>query len=214
MECNALPNAIKTSGIEKQIDATFELRPGWLAATPWLKQPPASQFLFLNNIKDPFVPLAKVIDIGEDVMILKEGETIFYDNAACPLSECGDDILLMRETDVMAKINDYNFILEAAMENNLLEPLHDYVLIEPATMQEETESGIFIPESARQKPNMGKVMAVGRGTYENGQLNPTHCKVGWFCIYARHAGQEIEHDNKKYVLIRDDSVFLKVNKQE
>lgn len=87
-----------------------------------------------------------------------------------------------------------------------IRPLSDRVLIEPAAAEEVTMSGIIIPDSAKEKPLRGKVLAVGNGTKDE----PMVLKVGDEVLYGKYAGNELELDGVKYMMMRQSDVLAVV----
>ena len=74
-----------------------------------------------------------------------------------------------------------------------LKPLGDRVVVEPAEAQEKTAGGVFLPDTAKQKPSEGIVRAVGPGRLlDNGQVAPMHLKVGDRVIYSKYSGSEVK----------------------
>ncbi len=84
-----------------------------------------------------------------------------------------------------------------------IKPLSDRVLIEPAAAEEVTMSGIIIPNSAKEKPLRGKVLAVGNGSKDE----PMVLKEGDDVLYGKYAGSEIELDGVKYIIMRQSDVL-------
>ena len=90
-----------------------------------------------------------------------------------------------------------------------IKPLSDRVLIEPVAAETKTASGIFIPDTAKEKPQKGTVVAVGPGKYaeQTGNLIPMAYKVGDVVLYGKYAGTEITHDGKEYLIMRESDIF-------
>ena len=90
-----------------------------------------------------------------------------------------------------------------------LRPLHDRVLVKPYEEEEKkTKGGIIIPDTAKEKPQRGKVVAVGEGRIlENGQRVPLSVKVGDEVIFGKYAGTEIEIDDEKYLVMREEDIY-------
>ena len=86
---------------------------------------------------------------------------------------------------------------------NNIKPLADRVLIKPAAPEEKTVGGIIIPDSAKEKPLKGEVMAVGHGTKDEEMV----LKVGDQVLYGKYAGTEIEYDGEKYLMMRQSDVL-------
>ena len=84
-----------------------------------------------------------------------------------------------------------------------IKPLADRVVIEPAAAEQKTASGIIIPDTAKEKPQQGTVVAVGPGTKDN-QMT---LKVGYTVIYGKYAGTEFHLDGKDYMIMRESDVI-------
>ena len=84
-----------------------------------------------------------------------------------------------------------------------IKPLSDRVLIEPQAAETKTASGIFIPDTAKEKPQRGTVVAVGNGTKE---ITMT-VKVGDSVLYGKYAGTELKLDGKDYLIMRETDIF-------
>lgn len=84
-----------------------------------------------------------------------------------------------------------------------IKPLGDRVLVEPTAAEEVTMGGIIIPDSAKEKPLRGKVLAVGNGTKDEEMI----LKSGDEVLYGKYAGTEIEFENKKYIIMRQNDVL-------
>jgi chaperonin GroES len=92
-----------------------------------------------------------------------------------------------------------------------LKPLGDRLLVEPIEMDEMTASGIVLPETAKEKPMQGKVLAVGPGARdEDGKRIEMEVKKGDTVLYAKYAGTEVKLDNKKYLILRESDVLALV----
>lgn len=84
-----------------------------------------------------------------------------------------------------------------------IQPLADRVLIEPAAAEEVTMSGIIIPDSAKEKPLKGRVLATGNGTKDEEMV----LKEGDTVLYGKYAGTEIEFEGNKYLMMRQQDVL-------
>ena len=84
-----------------------------------------------------------------------------------------------------------------------IKPLADRVVIEPAAAEQKTASGIIIPDTAKEKPQQGTVVAVGPGTKDNKMT----LKVGDKVIYGKYAGTEFHLDGKDYMIMRENDVI-------
>ena len=87
-------------------------------------------------------------------------------------------------------------------------PLHDRILVERIDEEEKTPAGIIIPDTAKEKPSQGKVVAVGNGKKtEDGKVIPLDVKVGDKILFGKYAGTEIKIEGKEYLMMREDEVF-------
>ena len=84
-----------------------------------------------------------------------------------------------------------------------IKPLSDRVLIEPAAAETQTASGIYIPETAKEKPQKGKVVAVGKGTKKHDMT----VKVGDEVLYGKYSGTELKLEGKDYIIMREDDIL-------
>jgi chaperonin GroES len=84
-----------------------------------------------------------------------------------------------------------------------LKPLADRVLVEPAAAEEKTASGLYIPDTAKEKPQRGKVVAAGEGKKDE----PMTVKAGDTVLYGKYAGTEITVDGKDYLIMRESDIF-------
>lgn len=85
-----------------------------------------------------------------------------------------------------------------------IKPLADRVLIEPAAAEEKTIGGIIIPDTAKEKPLQGKVVATGNGTKDEEMV----VKEGDTVLYGKYAGTELEYDGKKYLVMRQSDILV------
>ncbi|MBK9730197.1 MAG: co-chaperone GroES [Chitinophagaceae bacterium] len=84
-----------------------------------------------------------------------------------------------------------------------LRPLADRVLVKPADAEEKTKGGIIIPDTAKEKPMKGKVIAVGNGKKDE----PMTVKAGDTVLYGKYAGTEITIDSNEYLIMRESDIF-------
>ncbi len=85
----------------------------------------------------------------------------------------------------------------------MIKPLADRVLIEPAQVEEKTIGGIIIPDTAKEKPLKGTVIAAGNGTKDEDMV----LKVGDVVLFGKYAGTELEFEGKKYLIMRQSDVI-------
>lgn len=88
-----------------------------------------------------------------------------------------------------------------------LKPLHDRVVIQPAESEDVTAGGIILPDTAKEKPQRGEVIAVGPGKTENGQLITPQVKAGDTVLYGKYSGTEVTVDKKDYLIVRESDIM-------
>lgn len=89
-----------------------------------------------------------------------------------------------------------------------LRPLHDRILVERIEEGEQVKGGIIIPDSAKEKPQQGKVIAVGNGKrLEDGTIVALDVKEGDRILFAKYAGSEVKIDDNEYLIFREDEVL-------
>ncbi len=99
------------------------------------------------------------------------------------------------------------------MSNLKIRPLEDRVVVEPIEAEEKTSGGILLPDTAREKPQRGKIIAVGPGkTNEDGKKVAMTVAVGDEVLYGRYAGNEIQINGKEVKIMRESDLLAKVEK--
>ena len=94
-----------------------------------------------------------------------------------------------------------------------LQPLADRVLVKPIEKEEMTKSGIYLPDTAKEKPQEGEVVAVGPGKMtEDGKRIALEVKVGDVVIYAKYGGTEIKIDDEELMILRESDILAKKTK--
>ncbi len=90
-----------------------------------------------------------------------------------------------------------------------IKPIADRVVVEAAPAEENTASGIYIPDTAKEKPQQGTVVAVGPGKYAEltGNLVPLSVKVGDVVLYGKYGGTEITFEGKEYLIMRETDLY-------
>ena len=91
-------------------------------------------------------------------------------------------------------------------------PLHDRIIVQRLEEEEQQVGGIIIPDTAKEKPQQGKVVAVGKGKVkEDGGILPMDVKNGDTILFGKYSGQEIKLDGDDYLIMREDEVLGVVN---
>ena len=94
-----------------------------------------------------------------------------------------------------------------------VQPLADRVVVKPIEREEKTKSGIYLPDTAKEKPQEGEVVAVGPGRIdETGKRIPMDLKVGDRVIYAKYGGTEIKVDDEEMMILRESDILAKKTK--
>ena len=89
-----------------------------------------------------------------------------------------------------------------------LRPLDDGVVIKQLDAEEKTTGGIILPEAAKEKPQIGKVIAIGPGKMlDNGKRNKMSVKKNDEVLYAKYSGSDVEIDGKKYVILKENDIL-------
>ncbi len=89
-----------------------------------------------------------------------------------------------------------------------LQPLSDKVIVEVLTTEEKTASGLYLPDTAREKPQEAKVIAVGKGkTLPNGKIVAPSIKAGDKVVFAKYSGSEVKVDDKEFLIMDQDDLL-------
>jgi len=86
-------------------------------------------------------------------------------------------------------------------------PLADRVVIRAMAESEQRRGGLYIPDTAKEKPQQGEIVAVGPGLYADGKLIPMGVKVGDTVLYGKYSGTEVTIDNQQFLILRETDVF-------
>ena len=89
-----------------------------------------------------------------------------------------------------------------------LKPLHDRILVQRVEEEEKTKGGIIIPDSAKEKPAEGKIIAVGKGRVDdNGKIIPLEVKKGDRILFGKYGGTEVKIEGEEYLIMREEDVL-------
>jgi chaperonin GroES len=92
-------------------------------------------------------------------------------------------------------------------------PLHDRIIVQRIEEEEQRVGGIIIPDTAKEKPQQGKVIAVGKGKIEkDGKVTPLDVKAGDTVLFGKYAGQEIKVEGDEYLIMREEEVLGVIEK--
>jgi chaperonin GroES len=94
-----------------------------------------------------------------------------------------------------------------------IRPLHDRIIVERVEEENKTAGGLIIPDTAKEKPQQGRVIAVGKGKMtEDGKVIPMDVKVGDKILFGKYSGTEIKVEGKEYLMMREDDILGVVEK--
>src|SRR6185369_4564932 len=97
--------------------------------------------------------------------------------------------------------------------NMKLRPLQDRILVKRVEEETKTAGGLYIPETAKEKPQRGEIVAVGNGKKtEEGKVLPLDVKVGDTVLFGKYAGTEVKVDNEEYLMMREDDLLAVIEK--
>ncbi|MSR07405.1 MAG: co-chaperone GroES [Gemmatimonadetes bacterium] len=88
-----------------------------------------------------------------------------------------------------------------------IHPLQDRVVIRPLEETETMRGGLYIPDTAKEKPQQGQIAAVGPGRYEKGERVPMELKVGQRVLYGKYSGTEVTIEEEEYLIIKESDVL-------
>ncbi len=88
-----------------------------------------------------------------------------------------------------------------------VKPLSDRVVIRALEETEQMRGGLFIPDTAKEKPQQGEIISAGPGKYEDGKLIPMTVKVGDKVLYGKYSGTEVTLDNEQFLILRESDVL-------
>jgi chaperonin GroES len=101
--------------------------------------------------------------------------------------------------------------MAAKTSGSKVAPLSDRVVIKAIEEAEQMRGGLYIPDTAKEKPQQGEIIAVGPGRYEDGKLVPMGVKVGDKVLYGKYSGTEVTIDAENYLILRESDVLAVVN---
>ncbi len=89
-----------------------------------------------------------------------------------------------------------------------IRPLQDRVIVKRIAEEEKTKGGIIIPDTAKEKPQQGKIIAVGKGKMnDEGKVNPLDVKVGDKILFAKYSGSEVKLDGEEHLIMREEDIL-------
>jgi chaperonin GroES len=97
------------------------------------------------------------------------------------------------------------------MAKTKFRPLHDRVVVKRVDAEEKSKGGIIIPDTAKEKPQEGEVIAVGAGKIEKGQRVPLDVKAGDRILFGKYTGNDITMDDQEYLILREEEILAKLS---
>jgi len=97
--------------------------------------------------------------------------------------------------------------MAATKSKTKVQPLSDRVVVQAMEETEQMKGGLYIPDTAKEKPQQGKIIAVGPGRFEKGAHVPMELKVGQTVLYGKYSGTEIKLDDQEYLIIKETDVL-------
>jgi chaperonin GroES len=129
-------------------------------------------------------------------------------NGPKPFHEAGGVLFLGRKF-VFWSVYFLTNIKEVTMSK--LRPLHDRVIVKRLDSEEKTKGGIIIPDSAKEKPQEGKIVAIGNGkVLDDGKKQPMNVKVGEKILFSKYSGSDIKIDGEDHLIMREDDILAVV----
>ncbi len=93
-----------------------------------------------------------------------------------------------------------------------IKPLEDRIVVKPSTAEQTTASGLVIPDTAKEKPQEGTVVAVGPGRFDDGVRVPMDVKVGDVVLYSKYGGTEVKYNNDEYLVLSARDILSVIEK--
>ena len=93
-----------------------------------------------------------------------------------------------------------------------IKPLEDHIVVKPSTAEQTTASGLVIPDTAKEKPQEGTVVAVGPGRFDDGVRVPMDVKVGDVVLYSKYGGTEVKYNNDEYLVLSARDILAVIEK--
>jgi len=88
-----------------------------------------------------------------------------------------------------------------------IKPLADRIVVKPLEAEDKTKGGLYVPDTAKERPQQGEVVAVGPGRTEDGKKIPPEVKVGDKILYGKYSGTEVTYDGIEYLIMRESDIF-------
>jgi chaperonin GroES len=92
-----------------------------------------------------------------------------------------------------------------------VKPLGDRVVVRPMEESEQMRGGLYIPDTAKEKPQQGEIVAVGPGRFEKGERVPMEVSDGQVVLYGKYSGTEVTFDNEQYLIIKESDVLAVID---
>jgi chaperonin GroES len=113
---------------------------------------------------------------------------------------------------LLSKFIKVNILKEDLMNISSIKPLHDFVLVEPVEQETVLPSGIVLPDTAKEKPQKGKILATGEGKIDSqGNKRNLLVKVGDMVLYKKWGGTELKIENKNLLMLKEEDIIAVIN---
>jgi chaperonin GroES len=118
-----------------------------------------------------------------------------------------EDVILLSRNAIILLTKKYSVCYKLTSKVMNITPLFDNILVEPLEAETKTSSGIYLPDNAKEKPQIGMVKAVGSGKIKDGKLEPMMVKVGEKVMYKKWGGTEVKVDGKEMTIVGQDDIL-------
>lgn len=146
----------------------------------------------------------EVVNVGGAKGVSTGDKVVYSKYAGTEVELQGEDFIILKEEDVVG-------VLKGGDDISKLHPCADRVLIEIAAAENKTAGGLLLTEGAKEKPTIGKVVAVGPGNEKDGETVKPNVSVGSTVLYQKYSGTEFEGpDDKQYIVIREGDILAAV----
>jgi chaperonin GroES len=149
---------------------------------------------------------------------------VIVSGLALPAGECqhsdGQVRHPRRRIDLVATLRSVNPVISegggrivtTASSKVAIKPLEDRIVVQPLDAEQTTASGLVIPDTAKEKPQEGVVLAVGPGRFENGERLPLDVKTGDVVLYSKYGGTEVKYNGEEYLVLSARDVLAIIEK--
>jgi chaperonin GroES len=130
----------------------------------------------------------------------------FDDFHILPLDEFISEIIFAPSNQCFG-LSKSTFYFQGGFMATKIRPLHDRVIVKRIEEEEKTKGGLIIPDTAKEKPQEGRVIAVGPGKQDDGKVIPLGVKAGDKILFGKYSGTEIKLDGEEHLILREDDIL-------